>query len=133
MERCSGEEGPTRLYRDGLSTAALSPPIQNRTANAAGRRFYARDGGERPEQVALRSHDADFTVRHLDPLGQRPQVIAAIAAAVEPDPLAGSSGELPDHGGGDGLLARTFQHDLGAFGIGLGLIPNRFEAGDTLL
>src|SRR5450755_506122 len=47
------------------------PPVQNRTANAARSRFYARDGGERSEQIALRSHDADLAVGNLDPLGQR--------------------------------------------------------------
>ena len=64
---------------------------------------------------------------------ERPQVIAAITAAIDPHALAGRSGELPDHGGGDGLLARTFQHGLAAFGISFGLVPNGFEAGDTLL
>jgi len=60
-------------------------------------------------------------------------VIAAISAAVDPDPLAGGPGELPDHGGGDGLLARTFQHGLRAFGICLGLIPNGLEAANAFL
>jgi hypothetical protein len=32
-----------------------------------------------------------------------------------------------------GRVARTFQHNLGAFGIGLGLIPNGFEAGNAFL
>ena len=89
------------------------PPIQNRTANAGRSRFYARGGGERSEQIALRSHDADFAVRDLDPLGQRAKVFAAIAAAVDPDALAGGRGELLDHGGRDRLLPRAFQPSPG--------------------
>jgi hypothetical protein len=60
-------------------------------------------------------------------------VIASISAAVDPDPLAGCSGKFADHGGRDGLLAQTFQHGLGAFGIGLGLIPNGLEAANAFL
>ena len=60
------------------------PPIQNRTANAGRSRFYAAGGGERSEQVALRSHDADFLVRYLDALSQRAQVFPAVSAAVDP-------------------------------------------------
>ncbi len=92
------------LYRVPRVRIPPSPPIQNRTANAAGRRFYARVGGKGSEQVALRSDDADLAIRDLDPLGQRPQVIAAITAAIDPDPLAGTPGELPDHSWHDGLL-----------------------------
>src|SRR5271170_4917711 len=77
------------------------PPIQNRTANAGRSRFYAAGGGERSEQVALRSHDADFLVRYLDALSQRAQVFPAVSAAVDPDALAGRPGECLDHSGRD--------------------------------
>ncbi len=85
------------------------------------------------EQIALRSHDADFSVRDLDPLGQRAKVFAAIAAAVDPDALAGGSGEFLDHGGRDRLLPRAFRHRLGAVGVGLGLIADCLQAGNALL
>src|SRR5271165_712289 len=39
------------------------PPTQNRTANADRSRFYAAGGDQCSEQIALRSHDADFLVR----------------------------------------------------------------------
>ena len=68
----------------GGSWRTPSPPIQNRTANAKCSRFYARGGGKRSEQIALRSHDADFFFRNLDTLGQGAQVLAATAAAVDP-------------------------------------------------
>ncbi|WP_242192298.1 hypothetical protein [Sphingomonas hankookensis] len=43
---------------------------------------------QRPEQIALRSHDADLVVAYLDALGERAKVIPPIAASVEPHPLA---------------------------------------------
>jgi hypothetical protein len=52
----------------------FAPPIQNRIANAASSRFCAGNGGERSEQIALGSHDADLAVGDLDPLGQGTQM-----------------------------------------------------------
>ena len=52
---------------------------------------------QRLEQPGLRSHDADLAFGDLDPLGERAQVIAAIAAAFEPDALAGGAGKLAEH------------------------------------
>ncbi|WP_296578159.1 hypothetical protein [Xanthobacter sp.] len=60
-------------------------------------------------------------------------MIAAVAAAVQPDALAGHAGKCPDHIGVDGLIAGMVERGPGAFGVGVGLFPNRFEAGDTLL
>ena len=60
-------------------------------------------------------------------------MLAAIAAALDPDPLAGRTGELLDHGRRDCLLPRAFRHRLGALGVGLGLISNRRQAADALL
>ncbi|HLJ65535.1 MAG TPA: hypothetical protein VKT70_15590 [Stellaceae bacterium] len=57
------------------------------------------------EQIALRADDADFAIRDFDTLSQRAEMIAAIPAAVDPDPLPRGPGELPDHGRCDGLLA----------------------------
>lgn len=62
--------------------------------SAAGSRFFARNGGQRSEQIALGSHDADLAVGNLDSLGQGTQMVAAIAAAFDPDPLAGRGCEL---------------------------------------
>ena len=66
-----------RISRHFVST---HPPLQNKTANAAGRRFYAQHSGDRSEQIAFRSHDADFAVRDFDPLGKCTEMIAAITA-----------------------------------------------------
>ncbi len=60
-------------------------------------------------------------------------MFAAIAAAVDPNALAGGSGEFLDHGGRDRLLPGAFRHRLGAVGVGLGLIANGLQAGDALL
>jgi len=38
-----------------------------------------------------------------------------------------------DHGRRDSLLPRAFRRRLGAVGIGLGLIANALQAGDTVL
>ncbi|WGJ15143.1 hypothetical protein QEV83_02210 [Methylocapsa sp. D3K7] len=75
----------------------------------------------------------DFAVRDLDALGERAEMIAAIAAAFDPDPLAGRPRKLLDHGGRDCLLPRAFRHGLGVIGVGLGLIADRLEDGDSLL
>jgi hypothetical protein len=60
-------------------------------------------------------------------------VFAAIAASFDSDALAGTPGEFLDHRGRDRLLPRAFRHRLGAVGIGLGLIADRFQAHDALL
>ena len=51
-------------------------------------------------------------------------MVAAIAAAVDPDALRAVTGEFLDQRGRDGLLSRTFRHRLGAVGVGLGLIAD---------
>jgi hypothetical protein len=51
-------------------------------------------------------------------------MLAAIAAAVDPDALSGGSGEFLDHGGRDRLVTRALRQRLGAIGVGLGLIAD---------
>ena len=81
------------------------PPLQNRTANAGRSRLYAGRGGQRLKQIAFRADDADLAVGDLDALGERAEMVAAIAAAVDPDPLARRPGEPLDHLRRDRLLA----------------------------
>ncbi len=45
-------------------------------------------------------------------------MVAAAAAAVDPDPLAGGPGEPRNHLGRDGLLRRRLQHRGGPRGAG---------------
>jgi hypothetical protein len=52
-------------------------------------------------------------------------MVATIAAAFDPHPLAGRHCELAQHRCGDRLPGRAVQHGLGAHGVGLGLIPDR--------
>jgi hypothetical protein len=61
--------------------------------------------GQRLKQIAFRADDPDFAVCDLDALGERAEMIAAMAAAVDPDPLARRPGEPLDHLRRDGLLA----------------------------
>jgi len=59
-------------------------------------------------------------------------VVAAIAAAFQPDTLAGRAGEGSDHIGGDGLIAGIIERGLSALGVCAGLFSNCLEAGDAL-
>lgn len=60
-------------------------------------------------------------------------MIAAIAAAFQPDALAGRAGEGLDHIGADSLIAGMVERSLGALGVGAGLFPDHLEAGNALL
>ena len=60
-------------------------------------------------------------------------MVAAIAATVNPHPLAGGAGEFFDHGRRDRLLPRAFRHRLGTFGVGLRLIADGLEASYAIL
>ena len=61
----------------------------NKAGHAGHSRFYARGGGERSEQIALRSRDPHFLLGHLHLRGQGVEAFATIPAAVDPDTLAG--------------------------------------------
>ena len=65
-------------------------------------------------------------------LGERAEMVAAIAAAVDLDPLACRPGEPLDHLWRDRLLTRRLQHRGGTRGVGLRLVADRFEACDAL-
>ena len=60
-------------------------------------------------------------------------MFAPVAAAADPDALAGGCCEFLDHGGRYRLLTRALGHRLGAVGVGLGLVAGGFQAGDALL
>ena len=60
------------------------PPLRNNDGHSVRRRGYAISG-QHPEQVALRSHDADLAAIDLDPLRQGAKMVAAIAAAFRAD------------------------------------------------
>ena len=60
-------------------------------------------------------------------------MVAAIAAAVEPEALAGGFGKGADHLRGDRLGAGVVEHGLAALGVGLGLVPDGLEAVDAIL
>ncbi|MFO1259865.1 MAG: hypothetical protein U1E68_02140 [Sphingomonadaceae bacterium] len=59
-------------------------------------------------------------------------MVAAIAAAFQPDTLAGGRGELSQHLRRDGFLPRVLKHGLRPVCIGLGLIANSLKAVDAI-
>ncbi|MDO5631445.1 MAG: hypothetical protein Q4G22_06365 [Paracoccus sp. (in: a-proteobacteria)] len=59
-------------------------------------------------------------------------MVAAIAAAFQPDTLAGCRGELSQHLRRHRLLAGVLEHGLRPLCIGLGLITDGLEAVDTI-
>jgi hypothetical protein len=77
------------------------PPVRNCERRA----WPVSHRRQRLEQIALRADDADRFVRDLDALGERTEMVAAIAPAVDPDPLSRRPGEPLDHLGRDRLLA----------------------------
>lgn len=60
------------------------------------------------------------------------KLVAAVAAAVEPHPLAGGGGESLHHLRCDRLMRRTVEHGLRPLGIGLGLVTDRAQALDAV-
>jgi hypothetical protein len=50
-------------------------------------------GDERAQERAFRSHDAKFFLIDFDALGERAEVVAAVASALGPHPLAGGPGK----------------------------------------
>ncbi|WP_246722668.1 hypothetical protein [Aureimonas sp. OT7] len=90
-------------------------------------------GNKRPQQLRLRSHEADRVVPDLHPLRQRAQVIPPIAAFRAPDSLARVSGKSLDHRRADSIVAGAVEKGLRTVGIGLRLIADHLETGDALL
>ncbi len=59
-------------------------------------------------------------------------MVAAIAAAFQPDTVAGGCGELAQHLRRHRLLSCVLEHGLRALCIGLGLIADGLEAVDAI-
>jgi len=102
------------------------PPLQNRAANAGSSRLYG-SGGQRLKQIAFRADDADLAIRHLDALGERAEMVAAIAAAVDHAALsrrfAGGRSRRRDsqqnrEGGGDHPQQHTYPRPRAYDGAG---------------
>ena len=76
-----------------LIIVVRGPPVQYRTANAASRRFYARNRRERSEQIAFRPHDADLAVGMVRPSGQTPLTSDGSRARCRAACVSGCAGE----------------------------------------
>ena len=59
-----------------------SPPPWNISANPVRRRSYAIRSSQRPDQLVMRPHDADFVLGDLDPLREPPQMVAPKSAVL---------------------------------------------------
>ncbi|MGO4685191.1 hypothetical protein [Hyphomicrobium sp. 2TAF46] len=59
-------------------------------------------------------------------------MIPPIAASFQPQSIASRPGDGFNHIQRDRLVAGAVERRLGSFGIGFGLVPNRFEPGHTL-
>ncbi|QYK45146.1 MAG: hypothetical protein KF794_15645 [Xanthobacteraceae bacterium] len=59
-------------------------------------------------------------------------MVAAIAAAIQPDTVAGGRGELAQHLRCDGFLTCVLEHGLRPVCVGLGLIADGLEAVDAV-
>ncbi len=115
-----------------LCFIGFGPPLQSQAGHANSRRFPSGNGGERAQQLSFRSHDANFGLSDLDPLGEGAQVIPPITVPVEPDALPGHVGE-PAHGGGRHRpIAGAFEHGLRPLGIDLRLVAKRLQTRDTV-
>ena len=90
------------------------------------------NGRKRAKQLPLRSHDANFGLGDLDPLGEGMQVIPPIAAAVEADALPRHVGEPAHRGGRHRLIAGAFDYGLRPLGIDLRLVAERLQTGDAV-
>ncbi|HTR11909.1 MAG TPA: hypothetical protein VMI72_01320 [Roseiarcus sp.] len=69
------------------------PPLQS----LSGHGVYAKVRHEGLEQPGLRSDDPHLALGDLDPLGERAEMVAAVAAAFEPDALARGARKAAQH------------------------------------
>src|SRR5262249_10510794 len=109
-----------------------SPPFQYGTGHASFRQFTASDGGKSAQKLVFRSFDKHLALGDLDALREGAQVVTAVAATVEPHPLAGRGRESRNHLRCDRLMGRTVEHGLRTLGIGLGLVTQRAQALDAV-
>ena len=84
----------------GVTNGGRSPTVDTPTAAASAREASSGVNGGWDKELAFPSERTDFLPgwRSYRRSGAQ-EMIAAIAAAFNPDPLAGRPGELLDHGG----------------------------------
>jgi hypothetical protein len=77
-------------------------------------------------------HDAHFAIVHFYALGERPEMVAAIAPVPAAHPLARRAGDGGERLRGDDWTC-THLGGFGAVGLHSGLIPDRLELGNPIL
>ena len=107
-------------------------PLRNKTGRADSRRFPATRGDEGAKQRGFVSHDAHFAIVYFYPLGERPEMVAAIAASAVAHPFARRAGESRERLWGDGWSGLPLGH-LGTVGVVAGLISDRLELDHAVL
>ncbi|MDX8359077.1 hypothetical protein [Sphingopyxis terrae] len=85
------------------------------------------------QQIALRAEKPDLSNINLHALCKRTELLAVIAAALDPHPLACGSRKLRQHVGRERLLARSTEGGSHALGVGPSLIARCLERRDALL
>src|SRR5258706_2456618 len=120
-----------RAFGSGVRISS-GAPLRYRTGHAKTRRFCAFSGDERAQEHAFRSHDAQFFLIDFDALGERAQVIAAVAAAIGAHALAGCSGKCLESLRCDSRSG-PFDRILGRLRVQAGLIARGLQFTDTVL
>jgi hypothetical protein len=77
------------------------------------------------------THDANLFRVHFDPLDQRAEVIATVAAALGPHAPSGLAGEGHEHLRRD-ARPKPIKRALGPLCVGAGLIADSLQLGHTL-
>ena len=81
-----------RIWGSGVRISS-GAPLRYKTEHSKTCRFCGRRGDKRTQEYDFRAHDANFFRIHFDALGQRAEVVAAVAARLGSHALAGVAGE----------------------------------------
>ena len=127
LDRASPSEGEGHTFE-----IVSGAPLRYRTGHAKTRRFCAFSGDERSQEHAFRPHDAQFFLVDFDALGERAEVIAAVAAAIGPHSLAGGPGKRLQRFWCDRRSA-PFDRILGPLRVKAGLVARGLQFTDAVL
>jgi hypothetical protein len=124
---------PSALRRQRSDVRIVSgAPLRYRTGHAKTRRFRAFSGDERAQEDAFRSHDAQFFLIDFDALGERAEVIAAVATAIGPHTLARRPGKRLERFRCD-RRSGAFNRILGSLRVKAGLVARGLQFTDPVL
>jgi hypothetical protein len=114
----------------GSKSELLRTLVAASSAKKAG--FGAFSGDERAQEDAFRSHDAQFFLIDFDALGERAEVIAAVATAIGPHTLARRPGKRLERFRCD-RRSGAFNRILGSLRVKAGLVARGLQFTDPVL